>query len=79
MLALSCNFIALSLGLNCVKDLKVTKIVKNFKFENVWGQLEAKNCFQRQAFTKYLKVTLVFMRNSALREKFNFCFSRFFC
>ena len=29
-----------------------------------------------QASTKYLRLTLVFMRNSALREKSNFCFSR---
>ena len=31
-----------------------------------------------QSFTKYLRLTLVFMRNSALREKVNFCFSRVF-
>ena len=29
--------------------------------------------------TKYLRPTLVFMWNSALRENFNFCFSRVFC
>ena len=32
-----------------------------------------------QAFTKYLRLTLVFMKNSALRKKFSFCFSRAFC
>ena len=32
-----------------------------------------------QSFTKYLRVTLVFMWNGALREKFNFCFWRVFC
>ena len=31
-----------------------------------------------QPFTKYLRLTLVFLWNSALREKFNFCFSRVF-
>ena len=31
-----------------------------------------------QPFKKYLRQTLVFMRNSALREKFNFYFSRSF-
>ena len=31
-----------------------------------------------QSLTKYLGVILVFIRNSALQEKFNFCFSRFF-
>ena len=28
--------------------------------------------------TKYVKLTLVFVSNKALREKFNFCFSRVF-
>ena len=32
-----------------------------------------------QPFTKYLRLTLVFMLNSTLREKFNFCFLRVFC
>ena len=32
-----------------------------------------------QTFTGYLRLTLVFMWNSALREKFNFWFSRDFC
>ena len=27
-----------------------------------------------QSFTKYFRLTLVFLRNSALREKFNFYF-----
>ena len=31
-----------------------------------------------QSFIKYLRLTLVFMWSSALREKFNFCFSRAF-
>ena len=32
-----------------------------------------------QSFTKYFRLTLVFKWNSALWEKFNFCFSRVFC
>ena len=28
-----------------------------------------------QSFTKYLRQTLIFMWNSALRGEFNFCFS----
>ena len=32
-----------------------------------------------QSFTKYLRLTLIFMGHSALREKFNLCFSRVFC
>ena len=33
---------------------------------------------QLQSFTKYLRLTLVFMRNSVLQKKINFCFSRVF-
>ena len=58
--------------------LIVTKIVKKVKFEGVFGELEAKKCFRRQSFTKYLRLTLVFMGNRALRGKFNFCFSKAF-
>ena len=32
-----------------------------------------------QSVTKYLRLTLVFMRNSALREEFNRYFSGLFC
>ena len=31
-----------------MKDFRVNKIVKEIKFEGVWGKLKAKNCFQRQ-------------------------------
>ena len=31
-----------------------------------------------QSFARYLGLTLVFVLNSALQEKFNFCFSRVF-
>ena len=60
-----------------MKDLRVTKIIKEIKFEGVWSKLEAKKCFQRQSFTNYLRLTQNFMRNSVLREKFNF-FSKVF-
>ena len=32
-----------------------------------------------QSSTKYLRLTLVFMQNSVLQRKFNFCFSSVFC
>ena len=38
-------------------------------------EYEAKNCFQRKLFAKYLRLTVVFMQNSALQEKVNGCFS----
>ena len=68
ILSLSRNLIALILAWNCVKGLTVTKIVKQINFEEVWGELEAKSCFQNQFRTKYLRQTLVFMWNSGLRE-----------
>ena len=37
------------------------------------------SCPNLQSFTKHLKQNLVFMWNSALRKKFNFCFSGDFC
>ena len=43
--------------------LRVTKFVKEIKLEGVWGELQSKkkNSFQRQSFTKYLRLTLVFL------------------
>ena len=38
-----CNLIALIFGWNSVKGLRVTKVVKDIKFEGVWGELESKN------------------------------------
>ena len=43
ILALFCNFVAFILDHNC--NLRVAKIVKTFKFEGEWGELEARNCF----------------------------------
>ena len=50
-----------------MEDLRVTKIVKEIKFEWMWVKLEAKTNFRRQTFTKYLRLPLVFLGNSALR------------
>ena len=57
-----------------VKGIKVKKIVKDNKFKGVLGQLEARNCLQKQSLTKYLRQALVFMLNNELREKVNFSF-----
>ena len=57
---------------------RVTKIVKAIKFERVRGDLVSKKGFQRQSVTKYLRLTLVFMLNSAQGEKLNFFFSKTF-
>ena len=47
-----------------MKSLKVIKIVKEIKFKEVWANLKSKYCFQRSQFIKYLRLTLVFMRDS---------------
>ena len=42
IVGLFCHSIALILGLNSVKDLRVTKNVKEIKLGGVWGELESK-------------------------------------
>ena len=77
-LAMFCNVIAIFLSQNWAKSLRVNKNVKEIKLEGVGCNLEAKKCFQRIPFTKYLRLTLVFILNFVLWEKFNFCFAQFF-
>ena len=73
-----CILISLILGLKSVKDLSITKIVKEMTLEGIWDELVSKKCFQRQSFTKYFWLTIVFVKHSALREKFNFLFFKNF-
>ena len=49
-----------------MKDLRVSKIVKEIKFKGVWGDLKAKNCFQKWSFTGYMRLTLVFVWDGQL-------------
>ena len=42
-----------------MKGLRVTKIVKEIKFEEVWSKLKSRTCFQRQSVTKYSRLNLV--------------------
>ena len=44
-----------------MQGLRVTKIVKEIKFEEVWGKLDTKTSFQIQLSTNYLILTLDFM------------------
>ena len=44
-----------------MKDLRRTKIVKEIRSDEVWGELESRQGFQRQSFANYLRLTLVFM------------------
>ena len=50
-----------------MKDLKLTEIVKKFRFEGVWHKLESKGAFQGQSVTGYLGLILVFVWGGALR------------
>ena len=50
--------------------LKIIKILSEIKFEGALNELEAENCFQTQSITPYLKLTLVFLSNNGIREKF---------
>ena len=50
-----------------MKDLKLTEIVKKFRFEGVWHKLESKGDFQGQSVTGYLGLILVFVWGGALR------------
>ena len=68
---ISCSNVTLKLG----QSLSVTKIFKQIKLEGVWGNLEARTFIQRQSLIKYLRRTLLFMQNSALRQMFNFRFA----
>ena len=55
------------------------KLVKGIKLEGVWDKLQSKKGFQRLLFAKCLRLTLVFIWDSALPGGFNFCFARVFC
>ena len=56
----------------CSSNITFRKFnAKAYEFEKVYND--------KQSLTKYLRLTLVFMPNSALWVKFNFGFSRVFC
>ena len=44
-----------------MKSFRVTKLLEEIKFQEVWGELGPKNRFPIQSFTKYLRQTLVFI------------------
>ena len=49
--------------------LELQKLSNKSNLDWSRGELEARNAFQRQPFTKYLRQTIVFLWNSAIREK----------
>ena len=38
-----------------LKDLELPKLLKKIKFEGARGELQAKYCFQRQSWPKYMR------------------------
>ena len=62
-----CHLIALILGQSSVEGVKVTKNIKEMKFEEVWGEIESKRAFQRQWLTGYLGLTPVLVWDCARR------------
>ena len=77
--ALFYNLIALTLGLNSAKGLTLSKIIEEINFQGVWDELGSRKVFQRQSVTKYLRLTLVSIKNRAPREKLSCYFSGLFC
>ena len=62
-----------------MKGLRVATIVNEIMFQGVFGKLEAKICFQKQSFTKYLRQTLVLLYEIAKYGKvFISIFQQFF-
>ena len=43
-----------------MRSLRLTKIVNEIKFEQIWAELEATNVFQKHLLTKYRIQNLVF-------------------
>ena len=48
-----------------MKGLRVNKIVKEIKFEGVWGELESRGSLQAQSVSRYLGLALVFSCGAA--------------
>ena len=69
--------ISLTLCWNSVKSLGF--IVEEIRFVGVWEELESRKCCQREWVTKYLRLNVVLMWNSAPREKLNRYISGLFC
>ena len=65
-------------GINFSKEGNIWK-TKIFQKPKKWTSYRIPHIWiSLQSFTEYLRLTLVFMRNSALQEKFNFCFFKRF-
>ena len=62
-----------------MKGLRVTKSVKAIRFEGSGASLESGRGFQGRGLAGCLRLTLVFVWDSAQWERFSFCFSRVFC
>ena len=62
---------------NALFQVNLENALRNFN-DSVCTNFEEAVLRALQSFTKYFRLTLVFMQNSALQEKFNFFFSGVF-
>ena len=77
-LALFCIVVALTLGWNCVKGLRVTKIVKQIKFKGVRGQVRSKKLFAETTIHKILETNSSFYVKQCTTGKVQFLFFSIF-
>ena len=75
ILAIFCISVALNLRWNCVKGLRVTKIVKETKFEEIWGKLQAKKLFAETTIYKIPEADSSFYVKQRTTGKVQFRFS----
>ena len=61
-----------------MKGLRVTKIVKEIKFERIWDEPGAKKYSQRQSLTKYWRLTLGFHVKQRTTGKVEYLFFKGF-
>ena len=50
-----------------MKGITVTKTLKEIKFEGIWGEQEAKKCYQKQQFTKHWNDSLLSSFSSKIK------------
>ena len=78
-LALSCQLVALILGWNCIKGLRVTKIVKQIKFEGAWWWVKSKILLAETILAKISQTNCSFSVKKHALEKVQLYFWRIFC
>ena len=76
--ALFCKLVALILGLNCIQVLRVTKIVKQIKFEGAWWKVRSKILFAERILAKIYQTNCSFFVKQHATGKVQFVFFKNF-